>query len=383
MPGWAGVFERGRRPEGIHPLASVGGPPEHRDWRVGDVVWAPLVHPTALIHAFCTVDGGVAVPMDDPRGRLRRTTTIGARTFLQARVHVGHNAVIGADCEICAGVVVCGDVWIGDGVKIAGNAWVKPLVEIGDGAIIGGGSVVTKDVPAHEVWAGSPARRQKRSKTHPEYGLCECGCGTATPIAKQSSSRNGWVKGEPVRFVHNHHARRPAEERFWEKVDVPAPDACWEWKAKALPKGYGIFWDGERQVTAHRYSYELHQGPIPEGLWVLHHCDNPPCVNPAHLYAGDNSDNMFDLHERGRARGGQVSPQEAMRRTFEGQERVRPQYDMTPDQWETARMFAYAGGAPSLGEIIEYRKQEWERDHPGPYRPPDGEPHPDWLRGIS
>lgn len=146
-------------------MASVGGPPEHREWMVGDPMLAPVVDETALVHAFCTVDAGV--PGEDPRGRARRPTTVGPRSWLQARVHIGHNAVIGAGCEICAGVVICGDVMVGDNVRIGGNAWVKPLVEIGEGAIIGGGSVVTKDVPAHEVWAGNPARYMKRAWTHP------------------------------------------------------------------------------------------------------------------------------------------------------------------------------------------------------------------------
>lgn len=139
-------------------MASVGGPPEHRGWMDGDPLLAPQIASSALVHAFCTVDAGMTY---------MRTTAIGERSFLQARVHVGHNAVIGDDCEICAGVVICGEVTIGDGVRVSGNSWVKPQVTIGDGAIIGGGSVVTKDVPAHEVWCGNPARFLKLADTHP------------------------------------------------------------------------------------------------------------------------------------------------------------------------------------------------------------------------
>ncbi len=145
------------RPCGIHPLASIGGPPEHREWKVGDNYFAPDIDPTALINAFCTVDGGMTY---------RQTTTIGARTFLQARVHLGHNVVVGDDCEICVGAVICGEVTIGNGVRVSGNTWVKPLLTIGDGAIIGGGSVVTKDIPPHEVWCGNPARFLKLADTH-------------------------------------------------------------------------------------------------------------------------------------------------------------------------------------------------------------------------
>lgn len=158
MVGWEGIHPRGLRPTGVHPLASVGGPPENRAWMIGDPTVAPEIASSALVNAFCTVDA--AMPDGTP-------TFIGERTFLQARVHVGHNAVVGNDCEICAGVVICGHVQIGNGVRIGGNSWIKPRVTIGDGAVIGGGSVVTKDVPAHEVWAGNPARPLKLAWTHP------------------------------------------------------------------------------------------------------------------------------------------------------------------------------------------------------------------------
>lgn len=127
---------------------------------VGDAMLHPRIADSALVDAFCTIDAGMPY---------KQTTSVGPGSWLQKRVHVGHNTVIGADCEICVGVVLGGEVTIGDGVKIAANSWVKPLVTIGDGAIIGGGSVVTKDVPAHEVWAGNPARYMKLAWTHPDY----------------------------------------------------------------------------------------------------------------------------------------------------------------------------------------------------------------------
>lgn len=87
------------------------------------------------------------------------------------------------------------------------------------------------------------------------------------------------------------------EDRFWAKVSKS--DGCWEWTAGLRHGGYGSFYvaiDGlGRNVAAHRYSYEMHHGPIPEGAEIMHSCDNPRCVNPAHLSAGTHAQNMQDM----------------------------------------------------------------------------------------
>jgi hypothetical protein len=71
-------------------------------------------------------------------------------------------------------------------------------------------------------------------------------------------------------------------ERFEEKIE-PGPDGCWNWTGALVPCGYGQKWDGTRVVPAHRWSYEYHIGPIPEGLHIDHLCRNRRCVNPWHL----------------------------------------------------------------------------------------------------
>lgn len=89
---------------------------------------------------------------------------------------------------------------------------------------------------------------------------------------------------------------------FWSKVEQPDdPAQCWPRSGGAHPFGYTLFWDGKRQMVAHRYSFELAYGPVPEGLFVCHHCDNPACVRPSHLFLGTAKDNTHDMIDKGRA----------------------------------------------------------------------------------
>lgn len=135
-------------------------------------------------------------------------------------------------------------------------------------------------------------------------GLCMCGCGEYTPIAARNNVVKGYVAGQPVRFVVGHQARvraiRSPEERFWEKVDKRGPDDCWQWVAGSNQHGYGTFFDGERCTKAHRFSYALQNGSIPDGMDICHKCDNPPCCNPNHLFAGTAQDNITDAIAKGR-----------------------------------------------------------------------------------
>ena len=92
--------------------------------------------------------------------------------------------------------------------------------------------------------------------------------------------------------------------RFKTRVNVPdnweTIDVCWEWNANKDRDGYGRISDRKKQYKSHRVSWEICYGPIPEGLLVLHKCDNPSCVNPNHLFLGTHKDNTIDMFNKGR-----------------------------------------------------------------------------------
>lgn len=93
-------------------------------------------------------------------------------------------------------------------------------------------------------------------------------------------------------------------DRFWAKVDKS--ESCWVWTAGTVPGGYGFIRMRGREKTsgmAHRISWELHNGPVPTGMYVMHICDNPPCVRPDHLRLGTPQENTQDAIAKGRHRG--------------------------------------------------------------------------------
>jgi hypothetical protein len=102
----------------------------------------------------------------------------------------------------------------------------------------------------------------------------------------------------------------------------PEPSCgCWLWAGASDGHGYGHFWFRKAIMKAHRVSWIFHHGEIPSGLWVLHHCDNPACVNPAHLFLGDRTANMRDMAAKGR-QVFQVSPEKVARGSRAGQSKL-------------------------------------------------------------
>lgn len=105
-----------------------------------------------------------------------------------------------------------------------------------------------------------------------------------------------------VKMPTGTYPRKSPEERFHESYIIDADTGCWLWIGTIGSYGYGHFYANKKLHRAHRYSWELKNGPIPKGLLVCHHCDKPPCVNPSHLFVGTQMENIHDAMRKGRIR---------------------------------------------------------------------------------
>ena len=137
-------------------------------------------------------------------------------------------------------------------------------------------------------------------------GYCQCGCGQKTTLVQSSCAKRGYIAGQPNKFVFGHGNKRvPVQstrrEKFWQRADTTnGPSGCWPWRG-TRSKGYGQLNIGGRvRKYAHRVAWELFCGPIPDALFVCHHCDNPCCVNPHHLFLGTALDNKRDCVSKDR-----------------------------------------------------------------------------------
>jgi hypothetical protein len=149
-------------------------------------------------------------------------------------------------------------------------------------------------ISGHNMRGGVPANKGRGRPLTGEIRICACGCGESFAVRRKY----------PVqRFMARHNGRRPDipfADWFWSQVDKTGD--CWLWKGGRSIQGYGDVRIDPRGPTtpAHRVSYELTYGPLGPGMLSCHHCDNPPCVRPDHLFAGTVPDNNRDCWAKGR-----------------------------------------------------------------------------------
>lgn len=135
-------------------------------------------------------------------------------------------------------------------------------------------------------------------------------CGTPFPISRANRRRGrGTYCG---RACYAEARTVPVEERIWPKVTKT--ETCWEWTGAHTQEGQGQIRVSGATKLVTRIVWELTNGPIPPGLFVCHHCDNPSCVRPDHLFLGTQTDNMQDAVAKGRVRNGAETHPESFRK---------------------------------------------------------------------
>lgn len=187
--------------------------------------------------------------------------------------------------------------------------------------------------------------------------LCDaCSTPFTTDAGRIADGRGRFCSQPCVLAARAARARDPEviAARFWKFVRKSTePDGCWEWQGSTL-HGYGQFmWYSRIPRGAHRVSWEMVYGPVPDGLWVLHRCDNRPCVRLNHLFLGTSQDNTADMVAKGRGTIGDRNPSRLYPDRVVRGER-HPFAKLTDAQVEEIRARVAAGGVTHQQLATEY-----------------------------
>ncbi len=140
-----------------------------------------------------------------------------------------------------------------------------------------------------------------------EKWLCKCRCGTEKIIPSSSFHNERSYSCGCYKSPNDHDYHERTKLRFMKKI-IFNPNGCWDWTSYKDVKGYGsTTYRKQLGQHAHRVSWIIYKGNIPKGIYVLHKCDRPCCINPEHLFLGTHEDNMLDMKNKGRACKGENS----------------------------------------------------------------------------
>lgn len=160
---------------------------------------------------------------------------------------------------------------------------------------------------SHRWTVQSEAEKPAGAMQTGKFWNCACECGTkrivyGMTIRNGTSKSCGCLKVEKSSISMKAMRMRQSgslQDRFFSRF-IKLDNGCWQWVAHADKDGYGVLPSNKKNIRAHRFSYELHIGQIPNGLVICHRCDNPGCVNPNHLFSGTAKDNAQDSLQKGR-----------------------------------------------------------------------------------
>jgi hypothetical protein len=185
-------------------------------------------------------------------------------------------------------------------------------------------------------------------------------CGTPFPAYPGQVLRGKKFCSRPCGYAWRN---RPdvRQAQFWAQIDKDAPGGCWLWKGWLLNSGYGETTVRGKKITVHRFAYALAHGPIPKGKLLMHSCDVPTCVNPAHLSVGTDADNHRDKIAKRRHLFGERSPQAKVNE--EAVRTIRTEYRCTMTgrrtDWSNAKELCDRFGIakPTLLQIL--KRETW------------------------